>query len=95
MRKSIDGLVTPVQSRFEMNPFEYALFIFCDRIKVLVWEGGGFVLLYKRLDNGKFRWTRSEEDLMPITWQQFRWLMEGLQLEQKKIIRVVKIGNAY
>lgn len=42
MRKSIDGLATLVQSRFEMDPFEPALFIFCgrkcDRIKALLWE---------------------------------------------------------
>lgn len=99
MRKSIDGLVTLVQSRFEMNLFEPVLFIFCgrrcDRIKALVWEGDGFVLLYKRLANGKFQWTRSKEELMPIIWQQFRWLMEGLQLEQKKVIRAAKIGSIY
>ena len=98
MRKSIDGLATLVQSRFEMDPFEPALFIFCgrrcDRIKALLWEGDGF-LLYKRPDNGKFRWMRSEEELMPITGQQFRWLMEGLQIEQKKVIKPAKTGNIY
>lgn len=98
MRKSIDGLATLVQSRFEMDPFEPALFIFCgrrcDRIKALLWEGDGF-LLYKRPDNGKFRWMRSEEELMPITCQQFRWLMEGLQIEQKKVIKPAKTGNIY
>ena len=99
MRKSIDGLATLVQSRFEMDPFKPALFIFCgrrcDRIKALLWEGDGFLLLYKRLENGKFQWPRTEEELMPITWQQFRWLMEGLQIEQKKVIRAAKIGSIY
>lgn len=98
MRKSIDGLATLVQSRFEMDPFEPALFIFCgrrcDRIKALLWEGDGFLLLYKRLENGKFQWPRTEEELMPITWQQFRWLMEGLQIEQscknRQYILVIK-----
>ena len=57
MRKSIDGLAALVQNHFEMDPFESALFLFCgrrcDRIKALLWEGDGFLLLYKRLENGK------------------------------------------
>lgn len=99
MRKSIDGLATLVQEHFDINPFEPALFLFCgrrcDRIKALLWEGDGFVLLYKRLENGKFQWPRSKDELKPITWQQFRWLMEGLQIDQKKVIQPAKIGNIY
>lgn len=93
MRKSIDGLAAIVQEQFNMDPFSSSLFIFCgrrcDRIKVLLWEPTGFVLLYKRLENGNFQWPRSERELKPITWQQFRWLMEGLKVEEK-----VKIQTA-
>ena len=99
MRKSIDGLAALVQNHFEMDPFESALFLFCgrrcDRIKALLWEGDGFLLLYKRLENGKFQWTRTEEELRPISRQQFRWLMEGLQVEQKKVILPAKTGKLY
>ena len=94
MRKSIDGLAEIVQEQFHMNPFTPTLYLFCgkrcDRLKALLWEGDGFVLLYKRLENGKFRWPRSEEEVKPITWQQFRWLMEGLELEQKSMILPAK-----
>lgn len=79
--------------------FQSAVFIFCgkkrDRIKALIWEGDGLTLLYKRLAEGKFQWPRNEEELRPITWQQFRWLMEGLQIEQKKVIRPVDPGEIY
>ncbi|MFR2564022.1 MAG: IS66 family insertion sequence element accessory protein TnpB [Anaerovoracaceae bacterium] len=99
MRKSIDGLTTLVRERFDMDPFEPALFLFCgrmcDRIKALFWESDGFLLLYKRLENGKCQWPRNEEELTPITWQQFRWLMEGLQIEQKKVIKPAKAGSIY
>ena len=82
MRKSIDGLAGLVQNQFQMDPFAPALYLFCgrkcDRIKALLWEGDGFLLLYKRLESGKFQWPRSEDELKPITWQQFRWLMEGV-----------------
>ena len=99
MRKSIDGLAALVQEHFKMNPFSPALYIFCgrrcDRIKALLWEGDGFLLLYKRLENGKFQWPRKEDELKPITWQQFRWLMEGLKPEQKKVIKPAKIASIY
>ncbi|MCR5468125.1 MAG: IS66 family insertion sequence element accessory protein TnpB, partial [Lachnospiraceae bacterium] len=56
MRKSIDGLAAIVQVQFKLNPFERNLYLFCgrrrDRMKALLWEGDGFLLLYKRLDNG-------------------------------------------
>ena len=91
MRKSIDGLAATVQQEFNLDPFAPSLFLFCgkrrDRIKVLLWEGDGFCLLYKRLENGSFRWPRSESEVKPITWQQFRWLMEGLEIEQKSVIK--------
>lgn len=94
MRKSIDGLAAIVQEQFHLDPFTPTLYLFCgkrcDRLKALLWEGDGFVLLYKRLENGKFRWPRSKEEVKPITWQQFRWLMEGLVLEQKSAILPAK-----
>lgn len=59
MRKSIDGLAALVREQFRMDPFSPSLFLFCgrrcDRIKALLWEGDGFVLLYKRLENGTFQ----------------------------------------
>lgn len=97
MRKSIDGLATVVQQQFRIDPFTPTLFLFCgkrrDRIKVLLWEGDGFVLLYKRLENGSFRWPHNETEVKPISWQQFRWLMEGLELEQKSTIRPAEKGS--
>ena len=47
-------------------------------------EGDGFLLLYKRLEKGKFQWPRSENEALRITPQQYRWLMEGLSIQQPK-----------
>ncbi len=97
MRKSIDGLAAIVQGQFQMDPFSRYLFLFCgkrrDRIKALLWEGDGFVLLYKRLENGTFKWPRNKEAVRTITWKEFRWLMEGLELEQPKAIKPAKPGS--
>ena len=94
MRKSIDGLAAIVQQQFHLDPFSNTLFLFCgrnrNRMKALLWEGDGFVLLYKRLENGSFKWPRNEAEEKPITWQQFRWLMEGLQIEPKRSIKPAK-----
>ena len=91
MRKSIDGLSALVSKNFKLDPFENALFLFCggkrDRIKALLWEGDGFLLLYKRLEGGVFQWPRTTEEVREITAQQYRWLIEGLAIDQKKVIK--------
>lgn len=45
------------------------------------------ILLYKRLNNGAFQWPRSEAQLRLLDPQTFRWLMEGLKIDQPKAIR--------
>lgn len=54
-----------------MDPFSNSLFLFCgrrrDRIKALLWEGDGFVLLYKRMENGGgFQWPRTAAEILSI-----------------------------
>ncbi len=93
MRRSIDGLATVVQQSFRLDPFSNSLFLFCgkrrDRVKALYWEGDGFVLLYKRLERGSFQWPRSESEVRDLSHQQFRWLMEGLSIDQPKAHKAV------
>ena len=73
---------------------EDSLFLFCgrrtDRIKALYFSGDGYVLLYKRLNNGAFQWPRSEQELRLLDKRSFRWLMEGLKPEQPKAIQKCK-----
>ena len=94
LRRGIDGLASIVQSQFRLDPFTNTLFLFCgrrrDRIKALYWEGNGFVLLYKRLESGAFQWPKSEDEAWELTAQQYRWLMEGLQIDQPKAHKAVK-----
>ena len=93
LRKGIDGLATLVQQQFKLDPFTNTLFLFCgrrrDRIKGLYWEGDGFILLYKRLEHGGYQWPRNEKEVRKLTAQQYRWLMEGLNIEQPKAHRPV------
>lgn len=85
LRQGIDGLTSVIQGRFQLNPGEKnVLFLFCgsrtDRIKGLVFEGDGYLLLYKRLTRGNFRWPRNTEEAMNITQEQFDWLMQGMTI---------------
>lgn len=97
MRKSIDGLAAIVQQNFKLDAFSNSLFLFCgrrsDRMKLLYWEGDGFVLLYKRLESGRFQWPKSEEDVRKISAQEFRWLLEGLSIDQPKAVKKVNLKS--
>lgn len=93
LRRGIDGLVAIVQQIFKLDPFEDSMFLFCgrkpNRIKALYWDKNGFVILYKRLEEGKFQWPRSENEVRDLTIQQVRWLMEGLSIEQPKAHKII------
>ncbi len=49
-----------------------------DRIKVLVWDGSGLVLIYKRLEAGSFAWPKVQDGVMRLSRAQFEALFEGL-----------------
>lgn len=94
LRRGIDGLAGMVQQQFQLDPFTNTLFLFCgrkrDRLKGLYWERDGFVLLYKRLESGSFQWPRNKEEARELSGQQYRWLMEGLAVEQPKAHKELK-----
>ena len=93
MRKSIDGLCAVIRDQMEMNPDGNSLFLFCgrraDRIKALLKEPDGYVLIYKRLTavSGRYRWPRNRHEVRDLTWKEFDWLMSGLDIDQPKAIR--------
>lgn len=67
LRLGIDGLAQLVQQQFHLDPFSSSLFVFCgrrrDRIKALLWEGDGFVLLCKRVEDGAYQWPRDRQEM--------------------------------
>lgn len=92
MRRSIDGLISIIQDDLKMDPCSNSLYLFCgrrhDRIKLLLWEKDGFVLLYKRLSGtGIYKWPRNSMEVRDLTWKEFSWLMDGLEIDQPKAIQ--------
>lgn len=85
MRKGFDGLAALVR-RQGAEVFSGHLFAFIskrrDRIKILVWDNGGFVLFYKRLEKGRFRMPRCSEGQasVPLDSAQLSMLLDGIDL---------------
>ena len=86
LRFGIDSLAAIIERRFHMHLFvPNTLFLFCGRsstrIKGLLWEGDGFMLLYKRVESGHFTWPRSSTELRSLSAEQFHWLMQGFAID--------------
>jgi transposase len=88
MRKEINGLAVLVELSFKLDPFDEALFVFCnrrrDRLKILEWGNDGFWLHFKRLEKGHFKWpVYAGEATMPLSGRELGQLLEGTALERK------------
>ncbi len=87
LRKAIDGLSVIVLESFNLDPFSKCLFVFCnrkrDKIKILEWDHNGFWLHYKRLEKDTFNWPDDNSKVIAIDQRQFRWLLDGLSINQK------------
>ena len=70
LRKSIDGLMVIIKMELKLDPYEKALFVFCNRqmnkLKVLHFDNG-FWLYYYRLEENKFKWPMTN-GLYPVCW---------------------------
>lgn len=88
MRKSINGLSAMIEGSFDLNPFNEAIFVFCnrnrDRLKILEWDGDGFWLYFKRLEKGRLRWPKEgTEQTMTLTGEELSLLLGGTRVELK------------
>ena len=80
MRKSFEGLSAVVEHIFPGELLSGAFFIFLsrrrDHMKVLYWDGDGFVIFYKRLERGHF--SINKDSSLPLERRDFFMLLEGI-----------------
>src|SRR6202051_982959 len=81
-RKGHDGLAALVQQMFGLDPFSGAAFVFrakrSDRIKILVWDRTGLVLVHKRLEGAKFGWPQMGDGVWGVSPADLASFFEGL-----------------
>ncbi len=87
MRKSFDALSGLVRNNLGSNPTGGEVFIFINKtrnkIKLLHWQGSGYLLYYKRLEEGTFELPRYDASVGCITlsYAQLVMIMDGLSIK--------------
>lgn len=91
MRKGFDGLSGIIRSELNADPMDGSVYLFInrrrDRLKVLIWTDGGFVLYYKRLESGTYELPMddTDTDCQTLDWETMVLMIRGIKLE--RIIR--------
>jgi transposase len=82
MRKGMHGLSLLVQETLKLDPFAGHLFAFRGRrgdlVKILAWDGQGFCLFCKRLEQGRFVWPSAADGVVALSPAQLSMLIEGI-----------------
>ena len=93
-RKGIDGFAALVQEHLRLDPYAGTIYVFrakrADRVKLLIWDGSGLVMVYKRLEDGRFRWPSVEDGVMRLSPARFSALIEGLDWRRVHARRVAR-----
>lgn len=99
-RKQIESLCTEVKSKFQLNPYQKAAFIFCNKkrtsIKVLCYDKNGFILAQKTLlstEKMKFQWPKNQKEMKNITTKQLNWLLSGLKINPEKCFKEIEVSE--
>lgn len=101
MRKSIDGLCMLVVASLHLNPQDKkTVYLFRnkagDKFKAILWEDNGFMLLYKRLEKGRFKFPKGiGEDSYEIDADLFNWLTRGFDFYALKQHPELKTSDYY
>jgi transposase len=97
MRKSFNSLVGLVRNELGREPLSGIVYVFvnrtCNFIKLLHWEDGGFVLYYKRLEQGTFTLPNKQGTNSAISWPELVLMIEGIEVKNYIQKRRYKLGE--
>lgn len=86
MRKSFNGLSGLIRNELGRDPTCGEVFVFVNRlrthIKLLHWQSGGYVVYYKRLEQGTFAMPSVGADATRIRWPELVMMIEGIRVER-------------
>jgi len=87
MRKSFDGLAAATRKVIRKDPLCGHVFVFCNRrrhiLKILIWDGSGFLVLAKRLERGTFAWPTSSAPV-ELRREELALLLGGIDLRETR-----------
>jgi len=91
-RSGADRLAALAQEKLEQKPFTGTVLIFrakrAEKVKILLWDGSGLVLIWKRLEKSTFRWPPIADGMMQLSPAQFSALFEGLDWKKVHAVDV-------
>jgi transposase len=83
-RCGINSLAILVEQSMGLNPMARAVYAFCNRgrnrVKFLLYDRSGFLLVLKRLEEDRFFWPKGDEAILTLTTEQLHWLLDGIDL---------------
>ena len=98
-RGQIDALVILVAALLRTDPTSGHIFAFrnkaADKIKLLYWEGDGFLLVYKRLEKSRFKFPSIEDTKFEMNGEQLQWLLSGLDIMKMEAKKNIKVTNFF
>ena len=90
-RKGAHGLAALASGVLAEDPFSGAVIVFrakrADRVKILLWDTSGLVLIWKQLQQGSFRWTPIVNGVMKLSPVEFAALFDGLDWTRVRSVR--------
>ena len=90
-RKGAHGLAALAAEALGQEPFSGAVIVFRakrpDRVKILLWDGSGLVLVWKQLQQGAFRWPPVMDGVMKLSAVEFAALFDGLDWTRVQRLR--------
>ncbi len=97
-RKGAHGLAALATEVLREDPFSGAVLVFrsrrADRVKILVWDGSGLVLIWKQLEGGAFRWPPVVDGVLRLTPVEFAALFDGIDWRRVQALREIPKPSA-